>query len=152
LLVPEQLTGLENNAHQQRNGYAALQANVPSIAESEKIAVDTTLSFGHAIRAGDLSLFRNTSSDEFKNAFSLEQFEQAFSGFVEQNINLLAVSNYPPVFTTPPQLTADGALTLQGYFPTEPSRVNFDYKYVWKSNSWVLSGIGVDVQSVTGVV
>jgi hypothetical protein len=122
-----------------------IQIDLPSAAENESLVVETTLSFGRAIEAGDLSLFRDTTAEEFKQAFSEEQFNQAFGGFIEQNINLLAVGNYRPVFTASPELAGDGTLILQGHFPTKPSRVTFDYQYVWRSGDWQLSGIDVNV-------
>lgn len=122
------------------------QSRVPTVAESEKIAIDTTLKFGEAIKAGDLSLFRNMTSRSFQEAFSEAEFKRAFNGFIEQDINLLAVRNRTPVFTIPPAMTADGMLILQGYFSTQPSRVNFDYSYVNRAGQWVLSGVNVDIQ------
>lgn len=125
---------------------SSLQIHLPSTTVREQLVTETTLRFGRAIKAKDLSLFRDSTAEEFKQAFSREEFERAFSGFIRQNINLLAVKNYRPLFTSKPKLTTSGTLILQGYFPTKPSRVKFDYKYVWRGNTWKLSGINVVVQ------
>ena len=122
------------------------QYRIPTVSESERLTLNTTLEFGEAIQAGNLSLFRNTTSDAFKRAFSEAEFEQAFNGFIEQRINLLAVNKQKAILTTAPAMTADGTLILRGYFPTQPSRVYFDYSYVRQNGAWLLSGIDVTIR------
>lgn len=121
---------------------------LPSGSENEKIAVDTTLAFAEAVNANDLSLFRNQTTKEFKTEFSHEQFEKAFSGFIEQKINLLPVAKLKPQFHSPPFLREDGALTLKGYFPTRPSQVEFDYIFFWRDKGWKVSGISLQINPV----
>ena len=121
---------------------------LPSNSENEKIAMDTTLAFAKAVNANDLSLFRNQTAKEFKTTFTHEQFEQAFSGFIEQKINLLPVANLKAQFRDPPSLSNDGVLTLTGYFPTRPSQVEFDYSFLWRNNEWKVSGISLEINPV----
>lgn len=112
------------------------------------MALETTLSFGQAVKAGDYSSFYNAASLELRKRFTLQQFTQAFNGFLQQKTNLLAVRNYVPVFNPDPRLSEDGTLVIQGYFPTQPSRVNFDYEYLRSSDEWKISGIHIDVTPV----
>lgn len=121
---------------------------LPSNSENEKIAVDTTLAFAEAVNANDLSLFRNQTTKEFKTEFSHEQFEKAFGGFIEQKINLLPVAKLKPQFHNPPILSEDGTLTLQGYFPTRPSQIEFDYSFLWRDKDWKISGISLQINPV----
>lgn len=121
---------------------------LPDSSESAQIALKTTLAFAEAVNAKDLSLFRFRTTTEFKEKFSHAQFEQAFSGFIEQNINLLPVAKLSPVFHTPPSMSEDGTLTLTGYFPTRPSQVEFDYSFVWRKDDWKITGISLQINPV----
>ena len=123
--------------------------SLPSEPENEKIVLDTTLTFAQAVNTKDLSLFRNQTTKEFKAEFSHEQFETAFGGFIEQEINLLPVATLKPVFHTPPALDEGGTLILRGYFPTRPSQVEFDYNYLWRSGGWKISGVSLEINPVT---
>lgn len=118
---------------------------LPSEAQSQKIVSDTTLEFAHAVQAKDLSLFRDQTTQEFQQRFSHEQFNQAFGGYIEQNINLLPVAKFKPVFAPAPFLAKDGTLMLKGYFPTRPSEVHFDYSYIWRDGRWKIVGITLNV-------
>ena len=55
-----------------------------------------------------------------------------------------------PVFSEPPKVDGDGALVLQGAYPTTPNKVDFRLKYVYEKTAWKLIGIKVDVKP-TGV-
>ena len=120
--------------------------SLTSEAQSRKIVLDTTLKFAHAVQAKDLSLFRDQTTQEFQQQFSNEQFNQAFGGYIEQNINLLPVAKFRPVFSPAPFLTKDGTLILKGHFPTRPSGVYFDYSYIWRDGRWKIVGITLNVK------
>lgn len=119
---------------------------VPPLQESAQIARATTLHFAQAVNAKDLTLFRRGAAKEFRERFSAQEFNKAFGGFITQGINLAVVEKYQPVFTVPPQLTRDGILHLEGYFPTKPSQVGFKYDYVYRHIGWQIVGVDVEVR------
>jgi len=118
---------------------------IPDLTGNARLALDTTLRFGEAIEQGDLAGFRAGTTPAFQQAFSLSAFERAFKGFIEQRINLLAVRDMQPQFTNRELTLDDGSLHLAGWFPTRPSRLNFDYRYSQMDGDWRLSGINVKV-------
>ncbi len=118
----------------------------PSLAENQKLVLNTTLEFARAVQARDLSLFRRNTSRKFQEKFSQKQFDQAFGGYIQQNINLLPVAKQVPIFKPAPFVTKDGILVLKGYFPTQPSEVHFNYSYAKKNNDWKLVGITLQVK------
>lgn len=122
-----------------------IQSGTPGSTESVALARSTTLRFADAVQAGDLSLFYSQTAEEFRQAFVLQRFQQAFGDFVEQRINVRAVEDLQPIFSEQPRLVADGTLHLKGYFPSRPSRLNFDYRYLQKPEGWQLSGISLEV-------
>ena len=119
---------------------------IPDAATAQELALNTTLRFGEAINNRDLAGFRATTTAAFQQAFSLPAFEAAFEGFIAQQVNLLAVTGMRPVLTTHAPGPQAGSLHLAGYFPTQPSRLSFDYNYTREGPDWRLSGIDVKVQ------
>lgn len=119
---------------------------IPDAATAQELALNTTLRFGEAINNRDLAGFRATTTEEFQQAFSLPAFEAAFAGFIQQRTNLLAVTGMRPVLTTRAPGAQAGSLHLAGWFPTQPSRLSFDYQYTREGPDWRLNGIDVKVQ------
>ena len=124
------------------------QQIVPDEEESAALISKTTLEFAKAVQATDLSLFHKKTSPQFQAEFTPDEFKRAFSGFVEQKINLAAVTKYTPVMSTPPAITRDGTLLLRGHYDTRPSRVVFNYDYIQSGNEWRISGINIDIVPV----
>jgi hypothetical protein len=123
---------------------------LPNPDAYEDLVLRTTLSFADAVTSGDLSRFYEQTAEEFRRGFSIDQFFQAFRGFVEQEVNLSAVAGFRPLFTESPRIGPDGTLELKGHFPTRPSRVVFDYQFVARPEAWRLTGIDLRVVPVAG--
>ena len=120
-------------------------AATPERAAARELALATTLRFGKAIDSRNLAGFRAATAEAFQQRFSLQTFEQAFNGFIDQKINVLTVAGMDPVLTTLEGGPDGESLRLAGYFPTLPSRLNFDYSYTRVCADWQLSGIDVKV-------
>lgn len=120
--------------------------SIPDAATAQQLALNTTLRFAEAINNRDLAGFRATTTEAFQQAFSLDAFEAAFGGFITQRVNLLAVTGMKPVLTIHSPGPTPGTLHLAGWFPTQPSRLSFDYSYTREGPDWRLSGIDVKVQ------
>ena len=118
---------------------------VPDHADTRKLAVNTTLRFGKAIDERDLAGFRASTTPKFQQTFSLPVFEQAFQGFIDQRVNLLAVTGMDPVFEQRTLDLNNDTLRLTGWFPTQPSRLSFDYSYTRVDTGWRLRGIDIKV-------
>ena len=127
------------------NPFEPPSAAIPEQAAAHKLALTTTLRFGEAIDDRNLAAFRATTTEEFQQRFSLDAFERAFSGFIDQQINVLTVEGMDPVLTTLEGGPDSDSLRLAGYFPTQPSRLDFDYSYTRAGPRWQLSGIDVKV-------
>jgi hypothetical protein len=74
------------------------------------------------------------------------KLKEIFQTFVDQQMDLSAISGVEPVFNPAPAVDGDGVLVLQGSYPTTPMRVNFRLKYVNEKSAWKLIGIKVDAK------
>lgn len=53
-----------------------------------------------------------------------------FQSFIDQGIDLSAIKAIEPTFASPPKLDGNHALVLEGSYPTTPSKVSFQLKYL----------------------
>lgn len=130
------------------NTTAADEVKLPSRAEASDIVKATTLEFAQAVNAKDFGPMHANAATEFQHDISLEQFNENFAPFLDQDINLSVLQDFEPMFTSDPGLSADGVLRLEGYFPTTPSRAHFKYSYVYREGDWQLLGINFSVAPV----
>jgi hypothetical protein len=59
---------------------------------------------------------------------------------------LTFVEGRSPEFSEKPLIDDSGRLILKGYYPTQPSRLNFTVKFVRQESEWKLIGINVSVE------
>lgn len=125
------------------NGEQVLYA--PSDTESTRLARQTMQNFADAVARNNLKGYWSTMADAFRAQYSADQFNQAFAGFVHDKVNLGAAVKLAPRFTAPPTLEQKGELVMRGTFPTQPSQVEFEYRYVMQQGQWTSSGITINV-------
>lgn len=127
---------------------AAQQVALPSREEAAALVNATTAEFAAAVSAGDFAEMHGSASGEFQAQVSLDQFEESFSEFVSQAIDLTILRDYEPMFTSDPALSAQNILRVEGYYPTEPSRAHFTYTYVHNGTAWKLLGIDFNIRPI----
>lgn len=138
------ITGLERGVRvTSPSGTVTLYA--PADADSVLLARQTTADFAAAIKKNDLPAFWRQMAEAFKQQHASDQFAAAFSGFVRDQTNLAPAAALTPVFTRTPTVSPNGELILEGAFPTEPSRVVFEYRYVLQGGSWTNSGLTINL-------
>ena len=117
----------------------------PSESESSRMAQQTTAQFADAVRRNDLSGFWNGMAEVFRMRYTAEQFSEAMGGFVRDKVNLGAAAKLTPRFSAPPTIEPNGELVMSGVFPTRPSEVVFEYRYLNENNAWINSGISINL-------
>lgn len=104
---------------------------------------------------------RIEESDPMNRAqrLTVEALKSNFQPFVQANVNLKPVFGKTATFTSPPHITSDGVLTLQGTysdfvfqggFPSQPRRLKFKLEYVLEGSSWRLFGITLNLEQPPG--
>lgn len=124
------------------------QLALPDRKEASEIVQATTSAFAEAVNAKDLSGFHASASTQFQEQVPLEQLNEHFAAFLNQEIDLSILADFEPMFTADPALSADGVLRLEGYFPTTPSRAHFSYSFVHDGDGWKLLGIDFNVRPI----
>jgi hypothetical protein len=122
---------------------------VPPQAEIEALVARTLLDFNAAVQDKDFTAFHASLSRAMRQKYTAEQIQGVFHKFIAQGINIAPIQGVKPQFDPEPTLTNDGALELKGHYPTSPSQVIFDLRYVREGGQWRIISINVRVKPVS---
>lgn len=115
----------------------------------EKARVDWGLSLVHrsmkdfAISVNEKSMdhFRNTTAQLWQQQASVDQLNSAFGPIVEAGVDLRVLDEIEPTIDGEGTVDDNGVLLVTGTFPTQPSQVHFEHRYI-------LRGRGLEARRV----
>jgi hypothetical protein len=120
---------------------------VPPRAEIEALVLRSLLDFNEAVRNKDFKPFHAKLSRAMRDKYTAAQIQGVFHGFITRGIDLVAIKGVKPVFDPAPKMSK-GALDVKGRYPTRPSEVVFDLRYVKEDGGWRIIAINVRVKPV----
>ena len=126
--------------------HAADAQKAPSDKEARALALESLLAFNKSLQAKDFTSFHKQIAALWQAQVTPAKLKEIFQSFIDQQMDLSAISGVEPVFNPAPAVDGDGVLVLQGSYPTTPLRVNFRLKYVNEKAAWKLIGIKVDAK------
>jgi hypothetical protein len=119
---------------------------VPSEKELKALALDSLLSFNDAIQTKSFEKFHNKIAKLWQKEVTPDKLLQIFQAFIDKEVDISSIAKLTPIFAKVPAVNDDGLLVLQGSYPTKPSKVTFELKYVYEDENWKLAGINVQVK------
>lgn len=145
--VPIKLTFVKENGTWKINSIQRDAANsLPSKADQVALTKQSMRDFAAGINGKNMESFRQTISKLWQEQVTTEELNKAFATFMEQNLDLTVLEPLEPLFDNEPKINQDGVLVITGHYPTEPSRVTFEHKYIYEDTAWKLVGFSVDIQ------
>jgi hypothetical protein len=124
------------------------QAQLPP-AESMIILIrSTVVALNHANLANNYTVLNALGSPTFRQANSPQQLSNAFAAFRTNHIDMNPVVFLTPQLTVQPTIQ-DGRMHLQGFFPSQPMRVNFDLSFEPDQGVWKVQDLTVNLQQNT---
>ncbi len=121
--------------------------SVPPGADLQAMATRAVLRLGKAIAAKDFSEFHSSTAALWQGQTTPEALRDAFKPLIDEGADLSVVQGQSPKFTNNPSIDASGRLILEGFFPTEPTRVSFTLKFIHEAPEWKLIGINVRLEA-----
>lgn len=106
----------------------------------------TLLALDHANKTGNYTVIRDLGSPQFQTNTDA-QLAEIFANLRRDKLDLSGVAAVDPQLTLMPQIESNGALHMQGFFPSIPSQVNFELLFVPFNGQWRLFGISVGLAS-----
>jgi len=120
--------------------------DVPSNRELKTLVLGSLLLFNDAIQAKSFDRFYSKIAELWQKEITAEKLQKVFQVFIDKEIDLSPITKVEPVFDGTPAVNADGLLVVKGSYPTKPSKVFFELKYVYEEESWKLGSINVQVK------
>ena len=119
---------------------------VPTEKEAKRLALDSLLAFNKALKAKNFDSFYGQIAKLWQSQTTAEKLEETFQPFLAQDAHISGVADVEPVFDSKPAIDSDGFLVLKGSYPTQPSKVFFELRYVYEEEAWELVGINVNLK------
>jgi hypothetical protein len=121
---------------------AGLPLRMAQVALVKRAMVD----FAISIRDADMKHFYSTLSRRWQRHTTPEKLGEAFADTMSKRLDLTVLEDLQPVIEPILELDEDGGVTLEGYFPTSPNRVNFEQAYVYEGLEWKLIAFGLSIR------
>lgn len=154
-VVPIKLSFVKENdvwkiyaIHKQQAGLTQNNTSdqLPPANELMKLTDESMLKFAYSVNAKDFKEFHTYVSNLWQKQFTVEKFNDIFKPFMDANIDMVpALKANNPIFDKEPAIV-DGVLTLEGHYPTQPSRLMFKLEYIYEGNGWKLIGTSVNIK------
>ena len=119
---------------------------IPPEAELKRMATASMVDLGRAINAGDFTDFHANIAQIWQRQITKEELLDVFRAFAEAKFDLTAVQGLEPVLTSAPYFDDEGALTVDGQYPTEGGVTRFHLRYFYEEPEWKLVGVNVKVE------
>lgn len=99
---------------------------------------------------GNFTVLRDLSSPGFRARNSAGDLATIFQTIRQKKVDLSPVVTLEPVIA-PPRVTKEGLLMLEGYFASQPLRINFQLAYLKDANGgWMIDAVSVGVAPANG--
>lgn len=120
----------------------------PSDQAAKKMAAESVLALNEAVLSKDFQSFYDYIAKTWQKQITPKKLQAAFQSFIDQEIDLSGIKDVESALEDKPALDEDGLLAFSGYYPTKPSRVMFELKYIFENDEWKLISINVNVKPV----
>jgi hypothetical protein len=125
---------------------ATAQNKVPPDRALEALVKATLLTFNDANVTGNYDVFHAKAAKPFRDQFTPEKLKATFSEFNKKSIDFDIIAAMTPVYVPKAAVDGDGKLIVKGYFPTEPSRLNFELEFIPSDAEWKMIRIYVKTE------
>lgn len=118
----------------------------PVVPDNERLVVlirSSLLALADAVQTGNYTVLRDRAAPSFHAANSAARLAQIFEDLERQNVDLAAVAAIAPDIASAPYIDANRLLHVAGYFPSFPTRIDFDLIFEDVDGRWRLFGISV---------
>ena len=120
------------------------KAPVAVPAETVLLLIRSTLiSLNDALQTGNYTVLRDLGAPSFRERNSAAQLSQVFAGLAARGVDLSAVAILTPQMQSAPRATPDGRLHINGYFPGEPVRIDFELVFEAVVGRWRIYALSV---------
>ena len=118
---------------------------LPSEHELVGLVSESMKVFAESVNARDMAVFYAHVSSFWQQEYTVENFEEFFSGLYDTDIDLPGLQKYRPYFSSEPYLGEDDSLVIAGYYLTGTGELLFEQRYIYEDSRWKLTGFSLDI-------
>jgi len=119
--------------------------NIPAKADQVVLVKQAMHDFAVSVNDKSMEHFHRTVAQLWQRQFTLQKFDEAFGPFFDLGVDLTVLDGFEPSIEPVAGLDENGVLILQGYFPTQPSKVAFTQKFIYEGVGWKLVGFKINI-------
>jgi hypothetical protein len=101
------------------------------------------LTLNDAQQTGNYTVLRDRGAASFRNRNNAAQLSRIFSSLTVRGIDLSSTAILTPNMQSTPVIGSDGRLRIQGYFPGDPVRIDFDLMFEAVGGIWHIYALSV---------
>lgn len=120
-----------------------LQASVPDDMILARLVWSSMLAVDNANRTGNYSVLRALGSPIFQRAYSQQDLATIFADLRTNRVDLGKALMKPPQYYFPPQIDAEGALRLRGWFNFSRQSLRFDMLFENIDGGWQITALSI---------
>lgn len=113
---------------------------VPTKSEQMTLVTQSMHDFLDSVSKKDMAHFRSTLSGLWQKEVTTAQLNEAFKSVIDSDANWSVLESVQPVISSDAKVNENGVLLLVGYYPTNPSQIHFEHKYIYEGVAWKLVG------------
>lgn len=125
---------------------AASPAAIPGKAEQIALSKQSMHDFALSLKNKNMEHFRSTVSKMWQSQFTTEKLNEGYASVIKADLDLTVLDSLQPVLDGDATINEDGVLVIKGHYPTKPSVVSFECKYIYEGISWKLIGFFLDIK------
>ena len=119
---------------------------MPSEQDLVKMVNQSMGAFGESVNNKSMGKFHGYISNLWQQQYSVEKLEAAYGPFYQSGLDLTLLKNFSPSFDSQPSIDQNGVLLIVGNYPTKPTQVLFEHKYIYEGLSWKLLGFKIETR------
>jgi len=102
--------------------------------------------FAQAVDEQSMGTFHANISRVWQSQTTVGQLDEAFGVFYGSNLSFDEVGTVQPALTSSPNISENGVLQVEGYYPSESQQIYFGHKYIYEESEWKLLGFNLQVK------
>ena len=111
--------------------------------ELSALARSTIIALHQANITGNYTVLRDLGAMSFRGNNTSARLSIAFAPLRRSGIDLSKTVVFDPVLTKTPKIDRSGILSLEGFFPTKPKRINFAMSLRYEEGRWRIFSVSV---------
>lgn len=138
--IQKQAAGLQSadNAGTSTTPPVDAAPSIPSKAEQIALISQSMHDFAVSINAKSMEHFRKGIAKMWQDQASTKDLNKVYGSYIKAEADLSILDNLEPTIEGEAKTDENGMITLKGYYPTKPKRVNFEQGYIYEDDAWKL--------------